>query len=87
MISSPLSYNRLAAFAKHARVMRGFGKACVAWGSDGELIPSLSARLSNHEIPTIVGIFHFEETPQQAAGLIKEFMKNEKDAAQRSLMI
>ena len=49
--------------------------------------PSLSARLSNHEIPTIVGIFHFEEIPQQALGLIKEFMKNEKDAAQRSLMI
>jgi len=49
--------------------------------------PSLSARLSNHEIPTIVGIFHFEEIPQQAVGLIKEFMKNEKDAAQRSLMI
>jgi hypothetical protein len=35
----------------------------------------------------VVGIFHFEEIPQQAAGLIKEFMKNEKDAAQRSLMI
>ena len=49
--------------------------------------PSLSARLSNHEIPTVVGIFHFEEIPQPAAGLIKEFMKNEKDAAQRSLMI
>ena len=49
--------------------------------------PSLSARSTNHEIPTIVGIFHFEEIPQQAAGLIKEFMKNEKGEAQRSLMI
>ncbi len=49
--------------------------------------PSLSAKSSNHEIPTIVGIFHFEEIPQQAGGLIKKFMKNEKDAAQRSLMI
>jgi len=47
----------------------------------------LSARSTNHEIPTLVGIFHFEEIPQQAAGLIKGFMKNEKDAAQRSLMI
>jgi len=63
-------------FAQHARVMRGFGKACVAWGSGGEITPSLSANRKVFSVEAPIGIMQVIPTnflglklASQSAGL------------------